>query len=442
MLPPVIYLNCHDAGRMVEPYGFPVPAPNLQRFAREALLFRNAHCAGPTCSPSRAALLTGRYPHQVGMFGLAHRGFRLWDYEQHLARRLKRLGYRSALAGGQHVAPSPDLIGYDEVISTPGGSLSFHDMSSAVNAARYIAANAGHPFYLECGFFYPHRPFPPVLQENEARYVPAFLPDSPETRADMSAFSEGMRMTDQAFGVVLDAIRASGLWERAIIIVTTDHGPAFPFAKCHHNDQGTGVMLMVRLPGAPAPGVCDALVSHLDLLPTILELLGQPADPRLEGRSLLPLLDHPEAFAGRELIASTTYHAAYEPVRSIRTERYRYVRRFNEEWRWPVLPNIDDGPSKEKVCDELFCRNPVEAEALYDLQLDPTSACNRIADPLYAAVASDLATRLTGWMQAKGDPLLHGPVPPPPDALVVPCDAYSPHPEENRKRQGALAARG
>ena len=431
MLPPVIYLNCHDAGRMVEPYGFPVAAPNLQRFAGEAILFRNAHCAGPTCSPSRAALLTGRYPHQVGMMGLAHRGFGLRDYDEHLARRLKRLGYRTLLSGVQHVAHSADLIGYDEVLSAPWRGLPLHDISNAVNAAQAIEAHGGEPFYLECGFFYPHRPFPPAPASSPACYIPAFLPDSPETRADMNAFREGMRIADQAFGLVLDAVRASGLWDKAIIIITTDHGPAFPFAKCNHNDQGTGVMLMMRIPGVSAPATCDALVSHLDLLPTILQQLGQPAEAHLEGRSLLPLLAGPDAFEGRALVCSTTYHAAYEPTRSLRTARYRYVRRFDSSWQWPILPNIDDGPSKEIICDELFRRQPLEPEALYDLHLDPTCACNRIADPAYACVAADLAARLTGWMKEKDDPLLHGPVPPPGDALIIPPDAYSPLLPEN-----------
>src|SRR5680860_1807744 len=99
----VIYLHSHDTGRHVQPYGYGVSTPNLQWLAEEGVLFRQAFNAAPTCSPSRAALLTGQSPHAAGMLGLAHRGFRLSDPSQHLATVLRDGGYRTALLGVQHV---------------------------------------------------------------------------------------------------------------------------------------------------------------------------------------------------------------------------------------------------------------------------------------------------------------------------------------------------
>lgn len=101
----VLYLHSHDTGRYIQPYGYGVSTPNLQRFAEDRVLYRHAFCVGPTCSPSRAGLLTGRPPHAVGMFGLAHRGWRLDGYSVTLPARLTRAGYKTAFAGIQHIAP-------------------------------------------------------------------------------------------------------------------------------------------------------------------------------------------------------------------------------------------------------------------------------------------------------------------------------------------------
>src|SRR6478672_11209420 len=117
-LPNILYLHSHDTGHYIQPYGYAVPTPNLQKLAGEGFLFRQAFDAAPTCSPARAALLTGQCPHRNGMLGLAHRGFLLNDYNQHLLHWLRPQGYRSTLIGVQHVAKEAATIGYDEVVAT------------------------------------------------------------------------------------------------------------------------------------------------------------------------------------------------------------------------------------------------------------------------------------------------------------------------------------
>ena len=109
-----IYIHTHDSGREMEPYGAGCHNPALMRLAKESILFRNAHCVAPTCSPSRAAMLTGMTAHNSGMYGLAHRGFSLNDYSQHLAPYLGKHGYYTALIGVQHEAKDPAVIGYTE----------------------------------------------------------------------------------------------------------------------------------------------------------------------------------------------------------------------------------------------------------------------------------------------------------------------------------------
>ena len=117
--PNILYIHSHDTGRYLQPYGHAVPTPNLQRLAERGLLFRRAYCAAPTCSPSRAALLTGQSPHSAGMLGLANRGFVLRDFGQHIIHTLKRAGYTSALAGIQHLTSAQyhrgaEAVGYDQ----------------------------------------------------------------------------------------------------------------------------------------------------------------------------------------------------------------------------------------------------------------------------------------------------------------------------------------
>src|SRR5579884_3672098 len=101
--PNILYIHSHDTGRYLQPYGHPVPTPNLQKLASEGVLFRQAFSAAPTCSPSRASLLTGQCPHRNGMLGLAHRGFAMTDYRRHILYTLRDAGYTSVLAGLQHI---------------------------------------------------------------------------------------------------------------------------------------------------------------------------------------------------------------------------------------------------------------------------------------------------------------------------------------------------
>ena len=112
----IVYIHSHDSGRYLQPFGYAVPTPNLQSLAAEGVLFRQAYSAAPTCSPSRAALLTGQCAHRNGMLGLAHRGFALNDYRKHIIHTLSRAGYKSVLAGLQHIAAEPGMIGFDQML--------------------------------------------------------------------------------------------------------------------------------------------------------------------------------------------------------------------------------------------------------------------------------------------------------------------------------------
>jgi len=420
----ILYIHSHDTGRYVQPYGYAVPTPAIQRLAEQGVVFRRNFCANPTCSASRAALLTGCSPHNSGMLGLAHRGWPLYDYRQHIVHTLRAAGYRSTLCGVQHVARDASLIGYDEVLKLK--SHFARDVAPA--AADFLRSGPQEPFFLSVGFVETHRVFPDPGPAEDPRWCrpPDPIPDTPETRRDMAAFKASARALDAGMGAVFDALDASGLADRTLVICTTDHGLAFPHMKCHLTDHGTGVMLILRGPGGFEGGrVCDAMVTHLDLFPTICELAEAEPPAWLQGKSLLPLVRGEAEEIHDEIFAEVTYHAAYEPMRAVRTKRWRLIRRFSGRAK-PVLPNCDDSPSKSVWLDAGWRERPVAEEELFDLAFDPNEAHNLAADPAHAAVLADLRGRLDRWMRATDDPLLRGPVPAPPGAKVNPVDGLSP----------------
>ena len=118
-----------------------------------------------------------------------------------------------------------------------------------------------------------------------------------------------------------------------------------------------------------------------------------------------------------EIFSELTYHAAYEPQRAIRTDRYKYIRRF-DDYPYPVLPNCDDSPSKDAYLARGWDRREVSREALHDLFFNPGEGRNLIDAPEYAHVLADLRERLERWMVQTADPLLAGPVPAPAGALI------------------------
>jgi arylsulfatase A-like enzyme len=229
----------------------------------------------------------------------------------------------------------------------------------------------------------------------------------------MASFRASARALDQGVGTVLNALEENGLADDTLVFLTTDHGLAFPDAKCTMYDRGIGVMLMMRGPGGFERGrVHDALVSHLDLYPTICDVAGIERPPWLEGTSLLPLVSGEVTELHEELFAEVTYHAAYEPQRAVRTSRYKYMRRYDEQHPGRVLANLDDSATKDVLLAAGWAEVDPPWEALYDLWLDPAEATNRIDDPRLAGVADDLRSRLEAWMARTHDPLLKGPVPP------------------------------
>ncbi|MBT5874045.1 MAG: sulfatase [Candidatus Latescibacteria bacterium] len=428
----IVYIHSHDTGRYVQPYGHDIPTPNIQKLAEQGVLFRQAYCANPTCSPSRGALLTGQWPHSCGMFGLVNRGWSIEHPEHLLMHTLQSNGYETVLAGFQHVVRDVADAGWSRVLSTESDQSKplAHEM-----AVSYLAQDHDRPFFLDVGFGETHRmgdgfsPPPPGEEPTDARYVrvPAPFPDTPELREDMALFHDAARTLDQRMGAVFDALDKHGLRENTLVVCTTDHGIAFPTMKCHLTDHGMGVMLVMRGPGGLDGGkVIDGMVSHVDLFPTICEVLEIAPPHWLQGVSMMPLVRGDVSAVRDETFAEVNYHAAYEPQRAIRTQRWKYIRRYSDRDR-PVLTNCDDCLTKSYLVDQGWRDVEISEERLYDTVFDPGETCNLSHSSEHSSILADLRQRLDTWMQQTADPLLKADIVEPAESgsLNAPGD-YSP----------------
>ena len=251
----------------------------------------------------------------------------------------------------------------------------------------------------------------------DPRYVrpPAPLPDTPETRRDFADFRVAANHLDRCVGRVLEALDQAGLADNTLVIITTDHGLAYPHMKCNLTDHGAGVMLMLRGPGLTGGKVSDALVSHVDIFPTICEVAGLTPPPWLQG---VPLSKTRE-----EVFAEVNWHGFPEPMRSVRTSRYKYIRRYLVR---PGSDNCDASVSRSLLREHGWDERSRPRESLFDLMFDPQEANNLAGDLALAEVLADMRARLARWMQETNDPALTGRIEPRPGMIVQSEDKTRP----------------
>ena len=436
--PNIVFLHSHNSGRYIEPYGESVPTPNLMRLAEEGVLFRRAFSAAPTCSPSRACFLTGQYPHACGMLGLAHRGFALTDPGHHIARVLADHGYMTALAGVEHTTEGGEGELYDSVLtgSSPHDCRGENVADRAVEFLERRGAGVQDdraPFFLSVGTTETHTPYPdpdPGVRDERAAYtsVPRPFPDTPELRSMAAGYRASARGMDTAFGRVLDALAERGLNANTYVFAFTDHGLQWPGHIGSVGDHGNATFLIARGPsdhGVVGGSVVDEMVSLLDLAPTVYELAGVDQPEWIDGTSLVPVLHGGSDVLHERLFFEQTYHAAYEPMRAVRSDRHIYVRRFDSRDA-PVLPNIDTTPAREAVLRAGLSDRPRHQEMLYDLFFDPDQLDNLIDSPAHVGLVRAFRAELDEWMERTDDPMRHGPVPLPPGARTTSPDATYP----------------
>ncbi|MGJ3241342.1 MAG: sulfatase family protein [Opitutales bacterium] len=433
--PNLVILHAHDLGRFLGCYGVDtVDTPHLDRLAGQSIRFTQAQCTSPGCSPARAALFTGHYPHTTGVLGLTHGnfGWRMNDRVTHLARRLADAGYHTALCGTYHEDNPTDADrirdhhGFQERV---GGGQRAHEVAASVSDWLVEGRPTDKPFYLQAGVFEPHRVgatdpedarrFMPFVDQHipdpdpeEPVTIPGYLEDTPGTRREMRELQAAVRHMDQQFGRILDALNEQGLMDNTLILFTTDHGLALPRAKSTCYQAGLEVALMLKLPAGDGvkPSVNDQPVSHIDIVPTILERLGLPGAEHLPGQSLLSPIRNPEAGHHPFLFAEKTYHDNYDPKRSVRDARYKLIANFayshsftdcSQSWQPRAQPVVPANPAGSYTPDF----------ELYDLETDPCELVDLAEDPAYQEIQDTLIAALGRWMRETEDPLLDGPVP-------------------------------
>jgi len=430
--PNVVLIHAHDLGRYLGCYGTDIDTPAIDEFAANGALFENHFVTAPQCSPSRGSLMTGRHPHVNGLMGLAHGDWELHDDERILPHYLSDAGYETHLFGLQHISQDTDRLRYDEIHSEgnlyPGVAPSVHQANRADSVASVVESFLDRgafeaPFFASIGVFECHR-----VEEETGRFgfhgerydgddpdaiqPLAYLPDRPGIRHDLAEMRGMVYAIDDAVGTILDAIGDAGLDDETVVVFTTEHGIAFPRAKGCCYDAGLEAALMVRAPGVADDGRrYDELLSNVDVLPTLLDLVGVDVPDEVGGRSFLPLLTDGEYSPRERVFAEMTWHDMYNPVRAIRTERYKYVRSF---WRLErvYLPRDIFTSEAGREVRESYSVPTRQYEELYDLQETPREDENVASEPRYQDVRKSLSRQLYEWMDETDDPLLEGPIVP------------------------------
>lgn len=436
-----------------------VETPAFDRIAKEGVLFRNAFVASPGCSPSRAAILAGRYPWQLEEAGTHASLFPnkftvlpdlLEDAGYHVGYTGKGWGPGDWEASGRERNPAGPAF-QEKKIDPPHQRISETDY--AANFQSFLKErSAGEPFYFWIGTSEPHRPFEAGIgtaagKKLENVEVPSYLPDTPEVRSDLLDYAVEIEWFDRHLAASVELLEEKGELENTFIIVTSDNGMAFPRAKANLYEDGIHVPLAVRW-GEKIPGgrVISDLVSLIDLMPAILDAAEIEYSGKVEmtGRSLMDMLtsnregivdpSRNAVYSGRERHSSSRWNNMGYPQRAVRTHQYLYIRNFAPE-RWPAgsprriengeltpmhsaYHDIDAAPTLEimtKQADDPYFNRYLylaagkrPAEELYQIKSDPGCINNLALNPDYEKITERLRNRLSDKLEETGDPLVTG----------------------------------
>jgi len=413
-----------------------IKSPAFDKVAKKGVLFNNAFCAAPQCSPSRAAILTGRQIWQLEEAGVhaSHFPTKFKSYPLILEEQGYHVGYTGKAWGPgnyKHYGWKKNPAGNPwskKKLKAPAKAISATDYSA--NFVEFMKAKKeGQPFCFWYGSHEPHRAFEYGVGAKNGKSpdkvkVPPFLPDNEVTRNDILDYSYEIEWFDKHLGIILDHLEKLGELENTLIIVTADNGMAFPRAKANLYELGTHVPLAICWGDKYKGGqVVDTPVSLAQVAPTVLEALGVNKPSSFTQKSIVPLLKGEKmeqvAFTGRERHTHARYDNWTYPCRAIRTERYLLIHNMKPD-RWPAgdpkgdkYYDIDGCPSKNEVMKaggkilELSVGKRPEFE-LFDLKKDPYSMKNVAGNPEYENVKKELVEKLHKQLKEDGDPRFNG----------------------------------
>jgi N-sulfoglucosamine sulfohydrolase len=406
-----------------------VKTPAFDRIAREGALFQNAFCAAPSCTPSRAAILTGRAVHQLDE-GADLWGFLPGRFETY-PDALERAGY---FVGHMGKGWGPGNFQAGGRGRNPAGP-QFKTLEVFLEKKP-----KGKPFCFWFGSHDPHRPYERGvgarlgLKPDNVK-VPAFWPDTPEVRGDILDYYTEVERCDRDLGALLNLLEARGELDNTVVICTSDNGWPFPRCKANLYDGGAREPLAIRWPKKVKAGLrIKSFVNLQDIAPTILEMAGLTAPPEMVGRSLVPLVTEREedgrrsmVFLERERHANVRKGDLSYPARAVRTSEFLYIRNLRPEL-WPAgdpemwkavgeFGDCDAGVTKEVILSQRneptmkrffqLCFGLRAAEELYDLRNDPGQTNNVAGALKFSTAQKELRAELDAWRQRTGDPRLN-----------------------------------
>jgi len=416
--PNIIMLITHDQGQFAACYSPEKPntlkTPNIDKIAQNGIRFTNYFCTAPQCSPSRGGIQTSLYPHQNGLMGLVDRGWTLPSDNKTLPMYLKERGYSTHLLGFQHESFDAFTLGYDTVSKRRTEMFyNCHKMNKDYQEFFIEHQKDDKPFYVSIGLDQVHRPFRiwkgPEINPKDV-IVPPYLPDNEIVREDLAEFYSSIEGVDECIGNIEKMLEETNLKDNTLFIYTTDHGEAYPRAKCTLYDPGIKTLLLMSYPNSNIIGknlVYDQLISNLDLSPTILDLVSDKIPKKIQGKSFLPLLKGEIDKFRNEIFSEKSFHEKYDPIRSIRTEHYKYIMNFDPPNNSYQIP----GDMRQDKIGKYFLKLNNESrskEELYDLKNDPNEFSNLAENSNYNDIRKDLKSRLFNWMEKTDDPILKG----------------------------------
>lgn len=409
--PNVVVIVPHDIGDYLGCYGHTVSTPNLDRMAQEGMRFANHFSTSPMCSPARGSIITGKYPHTNGLMGLCNLG---WDLPKHNitdGQLFADAGYRTYL-GYQHEKKNSADLGFHHTVSVN----SIEHLLQTFHA-ELVSGKDCQPFYIRMGTCTGHRGHDPEngyygyhtnqdrgLAESDVAVRPNWK-DTPGLRYDLKGFTGDLKCLDNEVGDILKALEKHNFDENTIVVFTADHGIDFPGGKGTLYDLGLRTALIMRYPKRIMGGkVFKGLTSHIDIMPTLIELCGFDRMQSIQGTSLVPAIDGTSNSLHEEIFAEeSTFPKNLK--RCIRTGQYKLIRNFCTG----IQSNATICAGSRTVADtgQYYFVNRPEYE-LYDLAADPYELHNLAGTEACRRVEADLRERLNRWMRATHDPVLDG----------------------------------
>ena len=388
-------------------YGHPsIKTPNIDQLAKDGMLFHQAFLTTSSCSPSRASIITGTYPHQTDAEQLHWPlpGDRITFVE-----KLKAAGYWTAQAGKWHLGDAiKDRFDFLAPVGTGGFVFNANKGNEAETAPSDDGSGChqwistlrerpeGKPFFLWLAAVDPHRPFEPTTLKVHSPVdvrIPVHLPDNDQTRQDLAAYYDEIYRLDQYVGEIVRELEKDNLSENTLILFISDNGRPFPRDKTTLYDGGIKTPWIVKWPARVEKGSqTQALVSSVDIAPTFLSLAGVEGEANFLGIDLSKVLTSPKVDLREFIYAEDHWHDFEDYGRAIRTRAFKYIRNF-----YPDLPNTPPADAFRSITFQEMLRlkekgrltgpqlssfqSPRPEEELYDMQADPNELNNLASNP-------------------------------------------------------------